>query len=577
MSTFDSLYAPPKAFDQFGNFIPMDAKLLDWLTTNRTDAQNYLRLNKGFQNAEVCKAILQGSNDVAIARKSGLSTVNIKKLRRQGREQVANHTTIQPRWGFRANDPSNPQMAKQASILTSRLNAWFFDQFVDKSIEAALINTEGSGTGYVFLWPEKSVLTGKIDIIPYPLDYKDVLAFHYPKDSNYQNSYGLEIRLEMSVPEAHERFPNHTNIINKDRNVPSTIARAFKKVTRPFKGVVDRMAHNKSKTKNISSFPTVDIFFTWVRDAAINTTGKTIQMGAANTVYSYSVPSYTDFFGKVNQVGTGIFIDEKDDITLETKSVEQMRDLTPDECKLYPNRRLIISCSGGILYDGAPLWGGNLVPIVPFRFEEVNGELLGIPPLNDGREIENAANSLVRSIIDSTIARKAPPVAIDSNAPKEMRGDNFSINKPNQKFVYDLRMLQTPLKVLVPSDHYQIDPASAELVKMLFGMQDYLVGTSDWQQAAAQLKQMPAQDTQESLVRALGVLATSQSRSIEKSLLMMGLIWVQFFPQVYDTRELLNVLGPNGVDWQQFDYDPNSLVPKVKTIIGHFIFAVKNI
>jgi hypothetical protein len=564
MSTFNDLYAPPSAFDSFGRFIPNDSKLLDWLTTNRRTGMEYLRLNQGFKDAEINMAILKGSNLVKVAKSSGLSTLNIKKLRRQGKEQIANHTTVQPRWGFRTYDKTNEEATKQASIFTKRLNAWFTDQFVDLTIEEVLNWTEGSGTGWMFLWPEKSILTNNFDIIPYALSYKDVIIGHMPKNANYQKAYWHEVRLEMSVPEAHERFPRHVNLINKDRDVPSTFARIWSKVrnSRPYRGVVDRMKHNKNETQAQSTFPVVDIFYTWVRDSSINTTGQTILMGEEDSVYSYEVPSYTNINGRTNTTGNGIFYEEMDAESGQPVKKEQQRELTPDECKFYPNRRLIISCANGIIYDGPPLFGGNLVPIAPFKFENIVGELLGVSPLNDAKELESAANMLLRSMIDSTITKKAPPISVDINAPKAMRSDGFSLAKPNQKFQFDMRMMPTPIKPLIDSSYYEIDRAAPELVKLLFQMQDYLVGTSDWQQAAMQLKQMPSQDTQESLVRALGVLATAQSRGIEKSLLMIGMIWAQFFPQVYDTKDLLNVIGVDGVSWEQFDYDPDSLIPK---------------
>lgn len=547
---FHKKYAPPSAFDDYGNYVNIKKDLQDWLNTNINDAMHYLRLNRGWRDADLCMSILYGDDNVRVSKKSGLSRLSIKKLRRQAKEQIANHTTVQPKWGFRTYKTEDEVAEKQATIYTKLLNAWFYRQFIDKKIESVLNWTEGAGTGWLLLWPDKDLLTGEIDIIAHALSHKQVMVFHCPADAEYQKAYGVCVRLEMPIPEAHEKFPLHIDLINEDRSVPSWIARPFKAVKRLWRGVYDRMEYNKATRISSNPYPTVDIFLTWVRDDSVNLTGRDIVMGEVGSHYAYTVPSFYDENNEINRIETGEIDNEGNPV---------LREVSREDCKLYPKRRMFISCSGGIIYDGPPMWGDKLVPVVPFKFESVVGELLGLSPINDGRQIEENVNMLIRTMINSALVKAAPPIGIDDSIPIDI-AKNFNPSRPNQKLRYNTRILQNGIKVLMDSEFFRQDAAIPGLIELLLQMQDHVVGTSDWQTAAMKLKQMPGADTQESMMQALGVLTTAQSRGVEKSLLMLGMIWIGFAPQVFTVDKIMDVLGPEGTTFEMFDYHPNSLV-----------------
>lgn len=538
MDKFTELYAPPAYVTRDGKLNSIDKELIDWHVENLKKSQNYLRSQRGYKTADICMGILYGDEMVRLPSK--LSSISIKKLRRQAREAIANASNIRPRWKTKT---LKDKFADIAEIRNKLRDWWFYAQFVDRYLKEALQYAAGAGTGYLMLWPEMDHCTGQFEVKPKSLSHKNVFPFHAGLDAKIDNLYGVSAWFEMPLPEAHEKWPEHIGIIRADRDVPSYFATRFEKVRKVWRGAADWFSNNKAK-EGFAPYPVADIFFCWVRDNSINETEYTLTMGDPNAHYSYKVPSLYNDDGLPSTHPNGV-------------------KLTRKECRLFPYRRFMILTNYGVIYDGPPIWLTRRPPITAFKFEEIVGEFLGISLIRDGRSKERAITDIVRSMVDSIKGKQQPPIGIHPKLPASIKG----LLKTNTRmlqgevFEYDTQILKDAMVALLPHEYYEIDRAAPELMKFLMEESDYEMGTADFT-AWQRLKQLPASDTQESMLQNLGVLATDHERTIERSLLEMAEIFEDLAPQVYTTDRIITTLGADGISEHTWDYEGNSLIPK---------------
>ncbi len=515
--TFTELYRPPSYISFDGRFDSYDERVLEWLNSNIEKSRSLLRSNRGWKSAEICMAIMYGDETERIPK--GLSKASVKKLRRQAREAVANVANMRYNWQHKSR---KKDYQAQAEIYDQLKDDWTYTQDLYHKIEEVGYYAAGGGTGYIWLWPDFDKATGELEIVPRVLDWRQVLPFHAGVNNDVDSLYAISVHLELAVPEAHEMFPSHIDIIGSDRNIPSNYAKNWHQVNRTYRGVFNRLAGNKSAIAQ-DNYPVTDIFYTWVRDNSVNNTDEVMQMGDPKAHYSYTVK--------------------------------------PNE-KLFPYRRLIISSTRGIIYDGPPLYFNCHVPVTPFKFEHTPGEFLGISIIRDGRRLEESTNNILRSFEDAIVGRRQPPLGVSDKLPKSIR-EKLRANSRSligKIFEYSPQLLKEAIVPLIDSKFYDVSSAEIELIKYNAETSDYLMGTAD-SSILTKLNQMPAADTQEAFLKSLGTLATSHSRSFEQSMIRMAKIWLYFAPQVYTTERIIVKLGADGII-KALDFDPQNLVPK---------------
>lgn len=513
---FTKIYAPPSFIDSEGDFAIDEQKVIEWVQKNNEKSMSFLRSNRGWKSARICMAIYYGDETDKIP--SRLSKVSVKKLRRQAREAVENAANIRPSWQHKS---FKDKYQNHAEMFDKLRDDWFYGQDVYHKLKGTLQYAAGGGTGYIWLWPEYDSATGQLEIKPNILDWEQVLPYHAGKDSNLDSMYGVTIHIEYPVPEAHEKWPKHINILKPDRNVPSSYVKNWQKVSRVFKGVYDRLKNNRS-TISQDPYPVTDVYFTWVRDNSVNTTGQTIRMGPENAHYGYNVEP---------------------------------------NGRLFPYRRFIISTNTGVIYDGPPLYFNCHVPITPFKFEDVVGEFLGINIIRDGRRLEESNNNILRAFEDSITGKLNPGLAVSDRLPKSIRAQ-LAVNTRlliGKVFEFSPTLIKDAIAPVLPHEFFNPAQGSVELVKFFQEMSDYMMGTAD-ASVLTKLNQMPAADTQEAFLNSLGTLAKGHALGVEQSVIRMAKIWLYFAPQVYTTERIITLLGANGI-LGAMDFDPNSIVP----------------
>jgi len=276
----------------------------------------------------------------------------------------------------------------------------------------------------------------------------------------------------------------------------------------------------------------VDLFHIYVKDEVIHTGDKPKYMGEPGSSYGYVV------FPVGSKHPDGHIVSEL-------------------EARLYPRGRYIVCTMDAVCEDGPnPYWHGNF-PLVRFTLDPSPLSLLGSSMIGDLIPLQNALNECLRGVEDGMAQWIRRGVIAD-------RG---SIAAATLKAI-DTRKngLKAYLNNNIGGQGFQIvdGPTFPEwymkMLEYLKNEMDELSGVRGLQQLA-QLKQMPAADTLEKYMEALSPILKRRCRSMEVSLGELAeMLKVNFF-QFYDVKRRFEILGPEGVALEDFDYDPGSLVP----------------
>jgi hypothetical protein len=536
----------------------MTKKFSQWCSISIERGKNILRLQSAWNVADVCSNILLGKDK--IRRVAGLSVLTIKKLRRMLREQVAVQSNIRPRWGYKSSDQKSEIKKNIATKFTKLLDFAWTTGLLDAAFRGSIQFAGGGGTGYLLLEVDNNFngISGNVQVSAVPLDYRQFIPFHRQEHWNIQKLTSCGIWHEMDVADAREKYPWAKNIIRQDRNMPSSAVRSTTMNTGYFRGVVDRVRRKRGKFIEGES-PTCDIVCIYIRDKSINTSGDTILMGDGE--WEYPVLSYYSNTETPYQTDNGKYISAVESGEIGPNGETKTRQVTLEECMYYPTRREIIWCSGGIIYDGGARNLHGMLPLAQFRLDDVEGELLGFPTIMDAKSPVDSANAIFRTEEDKVHRRANPDFGIvDKSVPKDVV-DTLRSPKPwrSRVFQYPLSVLAKAITTIIPPETYDSDPNAFQFAQWLFDQAAELAGTKNIQNFAL-LKQLPASDSTESILQAMGDLPVDQSRNIERGLLSLGPIFLGLALQVYNTERLMQILGVEAID-DFIDFNPTNLVP----------------
>lgn len=266
-------------------------------------------------------------------------------------------------------------------------------------------------------------------------------------------------------------------------------------------------------------------------------------------------------------VDSGLRQESSDPATGEKVFTPVMRAAETSEVMLYPSRRLVIwhPESQTIFYDGpSHFWHGQ-VPVEQVCLDPWPWKLNGGSMANENICLEETANELLNMAVHSSKLRLNPPSLWEEDryTPTEMQ--SYDLTKPG--FKTRIRMKGGEKSVEFPTTGLSIDPSVAELVQLLLQQSDYQYGTNDLT-ALARLQQVPSGDSIEKLLTAIGPLAMGQAQNVENMLTRLGnkMFWTVL--QFDSTARRLQILGPNGLVAEDFDWSPGDLIPDQVGIYG---------
>lgn len=511
---------------------------LGWIKESLQNGKNFRDSSRSAMDADEAMNIISGYDEEKIP--DGRSEIKYNRLKRQIRELVAVSSQLRPVEGHRTD---NNDFVKQAWVLNKLWTAWWGNTFVDRAVCDAKKWAAVTGDGYVSpVWNNDFWVTGRGDIELEAYGAPQVFFNQLPRNGDFQKAYAVHIQTEIPIAYAHALYPAWADRITPDRTSPGWIRKSLNRLSR-FASPVLEMSH-RNKKENFP-FPVCDITYSYILDLTMNDTGHDIHMGEPGTSWEYIVPTY----GKETDVGQ----DERGNRIVKKGGME--------ESMLYPLRRLMISFSGCIPYDGTSKWWHGKVPLVKFSADTWPWEPFGFPLTKDGAGLQKSIVRMLRNIEESALVRMDPPIQYGPTIAKslmevlDLRVQGVRIQNDNMSMTGG-----DDIKPILPPAYYDVPAWIPEFIKSNEERMDYLTALRDIS-AIAKAKQIPSSDSIEKLFQMAGVIAQDMARSDEKSVAELGSMWRPLAFQWYTRARRYQLLGPDGETKEDYDYEPGSLVP----------------
>lgn len=547
----DRGYLAPIPFGKNITEICTPEEISSWSSNIISDGKSYLRLQPAYPFIQDGVDLVNG--DSAKVRVQSLSSVRTDQTVRNAKELVAAQTNIRIIPAFKSDIP---EFRHQTQILNNGFMAWQGMTFADRRLRKAWQYAVCAGTGYVGVrYDPNYYYKGHGDIVCDAYGPLDVLPVGMGRQHDIQKAYAVALRVDTPVHEAWRLFPDYVDQIAPTRSSAmgrgTVISQAVKFAT----AVLKRFGQGTKTDREPASWEMVDVYYIYVDDDSINDTGHEIIMRGPDkqydTSWSYKVP----FLGQEISAGK-----------------DKYRKANRADCLLYPNRRLIVSVENCIVNpdpqtQASPYWHAK-VPVSQFRSDDWAWNFLGFPMTRYGQSLEKMSIGLWRGMEDAMNGRLSPTRAYDRTNMSASAAAALNTRIPNQVVGLDFGLLGDNAlpKPLLPFQWYEYPPHYLQAQDQLRSMIKDQMGTADTA-ALARARQLPSGDSQEKLLEALGPLVKDQSRNMEESIRSIGELWKSNFFQFITAARRLQILGPDGLAEEDYDYNPGTLIPDSKALI----------
>ena len=480
-------------------------------------------------------------------RPTGMATTASNRMRKIMIEGVAQMTDIRPFFEIKAYNPSLERTADNFSKLAT---SWYTRVSCDQiGLAQALRYAWVAGCAYVWLeWdPERE------EIMPKAPDPRDVLPIRPDGEFlSIQNSRGVIIREEYTVPHARLLWPDQAGLIVSDHDaldgtaLESTRAgRVLASLNVKAGGILDDGLFSSRPKASIGSQPAVYIYTMYVMDSETNKASTSVQMGEFKDDPTWTRPEgVMGMFSKPPQVPANNW-------SYTVKAGE----------KLYPRGRRVIFSNTTVLEDiPNPYWfaAANQIhfPLVKLTLDPMPNKWFGLGPMFDLLPLQDSLDNLLRVIDDHAAQVANPPVISTSMSMGKRALEAINTRRAGLKILAN-PMGELPQMPGVPP----LEPLIKEHIDWIKAEMDDLSGLSDLGKSMLSLNQLPDNETVERMMEAKSYVLQGRSRSLECFMREFATILISMFAQFYTIRQRYQILGPSGAQPEDFDFDPNNLIP----------------
>lgn len=433
----------------------------------------------------------------------------------------------------------NPSYKKMAEMLTKVSKCVYLESDFPFQILKVLQYASVMGIGY--LWPKVRATEygyGERRMEFDALGLLDVIPTQIPTRTNdIQDAYAVTIYDYMPIAEAHGRFPlfqRDIQTVGMRRNYQTRMqAQRVDYAERNRYGDVGRTFGNLY----------AEIRYTFVRDLRINNTGYELPMGDIGTTWFYKVPF----------VGQRIFGGMRNGQPFE-------RPAAPEDCRIYPNLRLIITSTGMSkpMYDGPAFDWDPRMPIIQYTVDDWAWEPLGRSIVGDVASIEQTIRKHERLMDQGLAASMNPPMGYDHTNTGGPKVEHFDIFEPDVRLGVDGKptdVFHSILPDITPTEK------NFRFVENLRAAQGKQLGLEDLGNLGANMKLQIASDTADKMLESIGPVGKGIAQRVEKANKSVGQRIKYLILQWFDTQRIMEYVGPESMAPETFDYKPNELVP----------------
>jgi hypothetical protein len=308
-----------------------------------------------------------------------------------------------------------------------------------------------------------------------------------------------------------------------------------------------------------------DIYYTYVLDLRINygevdeqgnpvlgpdgnQIGKPLEMGQAGTSWAYTVP----YVGQM--------------ITRFEGGKNVTRPATEDDCRVYPYRRLLISCNDALMYDGPAFDWHGMVPLVPFYLDEWAWEDTGFSLFQGTANTQDAIDDLMRYIYRVAMARANPGKVYNTDITTgdkqgkltSRQAESLDPFDPGIGWGVDGDIKEPVLRPPFPEWCYNIPEWVMKIVEFL---QASIMRQLGHDQIKSLEKLRANISDPEKLLDAEGPTVMGTSRSMERGFRDLARIFLGLVVQYMPVGVLADYVGVDAIAPATFDYKPYSIIP----------------
>lgn len=494
-----------------------DYAILEWAESKKRDARRFMESQVGYDKIDKAISAIfayeQASTSSYSPAPKPLSQTRANLVAKTAEDLTAMLTDTRVFWNY---STYNPKYEAQARISNKMSTRWYDARLIDLRVADVVRYYTVAGTGVAHLYFSRRLN----DMMVEAEDPRNVLPIDPVSYHTYQDAGGVII-VKQRTPRWVEQEYGKTVIADKDGSgIFGWFTKAIGNVTKKVSGPLSR--DNGKEDSGVPGVATVIVNTMYLDDQRKNETNHDVYMGEWKDGNPVTPWSY--------KVSKGM--------------------------PLYPFKRMIVWGGGVLLHDGpSPYWHGKY-PVIKLTLNPWPMSFLGKAPLWDLLPLNESLNALLRVVDDHAAQVAQPGVLIDKSNTARSEGDKFNSRMPGWKIRYNPNAGKPPT-IVQPN---ALDGAIMTQITWIQDMMRQLSGTADMSQVAG-LNQIPSNDTIDTIMKAMTPGNRSRSRILEGFMKEFAEQFLYNMSEFYTLPLRLNALGPQGVNHEDFDYDPGTFIP----------------
>lgn len=412
-----------------------------------------------------------------------------------------------------------------------------------------------SANGY--LWPRWVRTNGGYgeEMVEFlSLGLLDVLPVQMPINNKLQGSYSVTVIVFMPVWESHGKFPEFASGLQPvaRRRYTSTVSGRRLDLAEKF-----RYGEYGGSWANLFC----EIRYTFINDLSINETnsdgvsGHELPMGEwhvdaegkptlPKNSWSYKVP----------------YVGQKIPYIQAGKRME--RTAEPEDCLLYPHKRLIITSKGmkQPMYDGPAKDLHGMFPVARYCADDWVTEPCGFSLIHDIESIERARQTLERGMDQIAQHRTDPGLIYDrSMGMPDTAAERLDPFEPRKRVGIDGDVTKL-INTVAPQWLLEVPKWIEDAIQYYLKSEDAQLGLNEMQNLLEFKANLSNPDMDKAL-SFVGPLVKDISGGMERSTVDIWKMLKVMIPQYMTTARVMQYVGPDGLTPETFDFDPESIVP----------------
>lgn len=450
-----------------------------------------------------------------------LPKIQINQTRKSVQAHVSALTDVKPLFGYKS---ANPAYEFQGHLLNQLTVAWWVNTMADLELGNCIKYALAGGTGDLKVeWDPHAGLGGNHALIA--ADPRDTLPIRPSTQRNLQLWQGLTFREEHTVNVLRGMYPAKAHLFqDASDSILGTLMGKFRRVVggivSPAADTLSGLSRTTHSTRARSGQTL--LYRTYLNDQTRNMTGRRIEIGDPASNWGYVV--------------------EPGDY-------------------LYPRKRLIVWTHDAVISDGPnPYWHG-MFPLSRLKLWELPWHFLGLSIMHDLFPIQDAINDVGNDLLLGLKQWMDQSVLFDRSAVSEATMKTYDARRPGTKLKLNpnggegIKKLEGP-----PPAVLQL---GLEFLTSLIGTFQDLSGVANLQQLL-ELRQLPSGDTLRQYYEALTPELRQEGRMVEAFLRDVGEQTKVNCFQFMSAKKRIMLLGDAGLALNDFDYDPDTLVPAME-------------